>query len=99
MLRRILPLLGLASFVFSVSLAQAEDYCDTADITKGQFDSKRGIETAEKAIRTKCKAGDIIWVDSALYLAKLCDMHQTVVPAGGMGAGFVCFLAPPRKMY
>jgi hypothetical protein len=94
---------GLACVMLALAVmpnaSRAEDYCDTSEIDKGIAQSKHTVETVEKAIRAKCKTGDIIWVDGGLYVAKLCDLHQTVVAAGSLGAGFVCFLAPPRRTY
>jgi len=76
--------------------ARAEDYCENTGVhhESGNNDS---WATAEKKIREKCKIGDIIVVDGAAEIGRLCDLHQPVAHTGQWGG--VCFLAPPRKTY
>jgi hypothetical protein len=89
----------LALGLLSAGAARAEDFCDTSAIMAKASDR----DAAEKRVREKCKAGDIIFVDAGLLIPRLCDLRQPVVRCGstcpgGDQANF-CFLAPPRKVY
>jgi len=89
----------LALTAFSASAARAEDYCDTSAIMAASGNR----DAAEKKVREKCKAGDIVFVDAGFLIPRLCDLRQPVVRCGntcpgGDQASF-CFLAPPRKTY
>ncbi len=79
--------------------ASAEDFCDTSEIMSRSVNRN----LAEKQVREKCKIGDIVFVDAAFLIPRLCDLREPVIRCGstcpgGDQASF-CFLALPRKVY
>jgi hypothetical protein len=90
----ILGIVALAS-----PAARAEDFCDTSEIMSHSLN--RNI--AEKLVREKCKTGDIVFVDAAFLIPRLCDLREPVIRCGSTCPGgdqsSFCFLAPPRKVY
>jgi hypothetical protein len=89
----------LAAGLLSMGAVRAEDFCDTSAIMAKAVDR----DAAEKRVREKCKAGDIIFVDAGLLIPRLCDLRQPVVRCGATCPGgdqaHFCFLAPPHKVY
>jgi len=41
-------------------------------------------DAAEKQVREKCKAGDIIFVDAGFLIPRLCDLREPVVRCGSV---------------
>jgi hypothetical protein len=89
----------LAATALTSCAARAEDYCDTAEIMSRSVNR----DAAEKKVREKCKVGDIVFIDTAFSIPRLCDFRQPVIRCGGTCPGgdqaSFCFLAPPRKVY
>ncbi|MGC2397838.1 MAG: hypothetical protein WA579_17800, partial [Rhodomicrobium sp.] len=90
-------ILGIAALTGST--ASAEDFCDTSDIMSRSVNRN----LAEKQVREKCKIGDIVFVDAAFLIPRLCDLREPVIRCGSTCPGgdqsSFCFLAPPRKVY
>ena len=90
-------ILGIAALTGST--ARAEDFCDTSDIMSRSVNRN----FAEKQVREKCKIGDIVFVDAAFLIPRLCDLREPVIRCGSTCPGgdqsSFCFLAPPRKVY
>ncbi len=90
-------ILGMAAFAGTA--ANAEDFCDTSEIMSHSINRN----LAEKQVREKCKVGDIVFVDAAFLIPRLCDLHEPVVRCGNTCPGgdqaTFCTLAPPRKVY
>lgn len=82
-----------------LSGARAEDFCDTSEIMV----KSNSRDAAEKKVREKCKAGDIVFVDVGFLIPRLCDLRQPVVRCGSTCPGgdqaTFCFLAPAHKTY
>jgi hypothetical protein len=89
----------LGVVAFTSLAASAEDFCDTSEIMSRSFNRN----LAEKQVREKCKIGDIVFVDAAFLIPRLCDLREPVIRCGSTCPGgdqsSFCFLAPPRKVY
>ena len=90
-------ILGIAAFTSPA--ARAEDFCDTSEIMSHSINRN----AAEKQVREKCKTGDIVFVDAAFLIPRLCDLREPVIHCGSTCPGgdqsSFCVLAPPRKVY
>jgi len=67
-------ILGIAAF--ASASARAEDFCDTSEIMSRSLNRN----FAEKQVREKCKTGDIVFVDAAFLIPRLCDLREPVIP-------------------
>jgi len=74
----ILGIVALASLA-----ASAEDFCDTSEIMSRSFNRN----LAEKQVREKCKIGDIVFVDAAFLIPRLCDLREPVIRCGSTCPG------------
>jgi hypothetical protein len=53
-------------------------------------------DSIEKAVRDKCKVGDVITFYGDQTFARLCDLNK---PFAALNLGGVCILTQPRKRY